>query len=151
ARHGVSQVGIGTVAYRDPYLIDRGAWDFAADRWSAAITLHEMLTGTRPSWSPQGASPRDPAAELVLAAERFDASVRDRLVQFFTTALKPEAAERHTSAARMRSEWKLCFAASVVPQMPAADSGERNPPPQTPVEDTPEADNTAHPTAKAVF
>jgi serine/threonine protein kinase len=110
-RHGPSQLNIGTVAYRDPYLVDRGAWDHAADRWSAAVTLHEMLTGTRPSWAPEGASPRDPEATLALAAERFDASVRDHLTQFFTKALASVASERHPSALTMREHWNRAVAA----------------------------------------
>lgn len=113
ARHGLSQLSIGTVAYRDPYLVDRGAWDFAADRWSAAVTLHEMLTGVRPTWTPNGCSPRDPEAKLSLAAERFDPSVRDRLVRFFSKALSRDATERQVTASEMRAQWNRCFASSI--------------------------------------
>lgn len=112
-RHGLSQLSVGTVAYRDPYLVDRGAWDFAADRWSAAVTLHEMLTGVRPSWTPSGCSPRDPDAKLELAAERFDPSVRDRLVRFFDKALSGDAEARHPTASEMRAQWNRCFASSI--------------------------------------
>lgn len=112
-RHGLSQLSIGTVAYRDPFLVDRGAWDYAADRWSAAVTLHEMLTGVRPAWAPSGCSARDPDAKLELAAERFDPSVRDRLVRFFGKALSSDQTERHTSASEMRAAWNRCFASSI--------------------------------------
>lgn len=43
-----AEVGLGTAAYRDPFLRDRGVYDGAAERWSAAVTLHEMVTGLRP-------------------------------------------------------------------------------------------------------
>src|SRR5690606_35407352 len=45
-----SEVDAGTAAYRDPFLHLRGQWDHHADRWSAAVTLHEMLTGERPDY-----------------------------------------------------------------------------------------------------
>jgi serine/threonine protein kinase len=105
ARLPVSEVQVGTAVYRDPYLrtAGRGAWDFAADRWSAAITLHEMLAATRPSFA--GGSSVGPDARLVLAAERFDASVRDDLVRFFEKALARATADRFTSAQEMRHAW----------------------------------------------
>ncbi|HEX9619008.1 MAG TPA: protein kinase [Polyangiaceae bacterium] len=136
ARHGVSQLGVGTTAYRDPYLVDRGAWDHAADRWSAAVTLHEMLTGTRPTWEPAGASARDPEAKLVLAAERFDASIRDRLTAFFAHALRPGAGERHESAAAMRLQWNQCFAAA--PQEAPSKAPPEEPAPSEPSTPEPE-------------
>jgi serine/threonine protein kinase len=109
ARNGRAQLNIGTAVYRDPFLRRRGAWDFAADRWSAAITLHELLTGVRPSFSVEGAAALEPDAELVLAAERFDASVREQLVRFFSKALHRDAAARFESADEMRHAWNTCF------------------------------------------
>ena len=35
----------GTPAYSDPFLTQRGRWDPAADRYSAAVTLFEMVHG----------------------------------------------------------------------------------------------------------
>lgn len=131
ARHGRSQIAVGTSVYRDPFLRQRGGWDFAADRFSAAVTLYEMLTGTRPGWEPEGAAGLDPDARLVLAAERFDASVRDRLTEFFTRALA--AADRHESAVAMRQAWNQCFAAPVaaavpLPRPPAESQDAADPP-----------------------
>ena len=100
----------GTAAYRDPFLRTRGAWDAAADRWSTAVTLHEMLTGVRASYGGPYGSSVDPDAKLTLAAERFDASIRDRLVRFFEKALARDASARFESAAAMRRGWIACFA-----------------------------------------
>ncbi|HVI01401.1 MAG TPA: protein kinase, partial [Enhygromyxa sp.] len=106
------KLDIGTAAYRDPYLWaeSRGRWDAAADRWSAAITLHEMLTGVRPHFVPEGASPLDPRVELVLAAERFDAARRDSLIEFFQRALARELGARFDSAREIKRAWSACFA-----------------------------------------
>ena len=94
-----TELNVGTSAYRDPFLPDRAAWDYAADRWSAAITLHEMLAGARPSF---GGSAIAPDAKLRLSAERFDPAARDRLVEFFECALARDVTRRFPSAARMR-------------------------------------------------
>lgn len=95
----------GTELYSDPFLPRRGRWDPAADRWSAALTLHELLTGVRPSWTPRGASPLEPGATLQLARERFDPAARDRLTTFFRQALAPEAADRFPTARVMLAAW----------------------------------------------
>lgn len=124
----------GTPAYRDPFLDRRGRWDPAADRWAAAVTLHELLAGTRPRW---GAAPAGPAGagegelpavatddEITLAAERFDASIRSRLVAFFRRALARDVAARWASAEQMRTEWVACFATApwtAVATAPARD------------------------------
>lgn len=119
---GRTHLNVGTAVYRDPFLRLRGSWDAAADRWSAAITLHEMLTGVRPSFSVQGAIALDPAAELVLAAERFDASVREQLVQFFTQALQRDAAARFASAVEMRHVWNRCFGPAASADVQASEA-----------------------------
>ena len=102
-RAAATELHLGTSAYRDPFLRQRGAWDFAADRWSAAITLHEMITGVRPGL---GEVPSlEDTSTLVLAAERFDAAARDRLVAFFEKALARDAVDRFLSARDMRLAW----------------------------------------------
>lgn len=109
ASAALSQVGVGTTVYRDPFLRLRGAWDFAADRWSAAVTLHEMLTTVRPSFEPEGSTAIDPDARIVIAAERFDATVRSALARFFARAFEREAAARFESAEAMRRAWNRAF------------------------------------------
>ena len=105
-------VALGTAAYRDPFLRARGAWDSAADRWSAAVTLHEMLTGVRPGFGDRGGTALDDQAALRLAAERFDPAVRDRLIAFFEKALARDVEARFADAADMRRAWNLCLAAT---------------------------------------
>ncbi|MCB9631944.1 MAG: BREX system serine/threonine kinase PglW [Sandaracinus sp.] len=108
---------LGTAAYRDPFLDLRGEWDTAAERWSAAVTLHEMLTGVRPSFDGVAL---DPNAKLKLAAERIDPSVRDALVAFFERALAREVEARFGSAEEMRRAWVAAFAAPVTKKAEAA-------------------------------
>ncbi len=102
----LTELAVGTAAYRDPFLRGRGAWDHAADRYSAAVTLHEMLTGVRPSWDGEGGSALDDRSELTLAAERFDAAARDGLLKFFRQALARSLEERFASASDMRKAWE---------------------------------------------
>lgn len=117
-----SEVRLGTPAYRDPFLSQRGQWDDAADRYSAAITLHELLTGERPRWGTSDiASSTDD--EITLAAERFDATVRDRLVDFFRQALARDVGKRFPTAERMRIEWVACFSSTAVSPRGADDVG----------------------------
>lgn len=97
-----SDIQVGTASYRDPFLRLRGTWDTAAERWSAAVTLHEMLTGIRPSFD---RPVLDPEATLLIAAERFDPAVREPLRVFFETALAKDTDLRFTSADAMRRAW----------------------------------------------
>jgi len=115
-----TEIRLGTPAYRDPFLAQRGRWDDAADRWSVAFTLHELLTGERPRWGAADiASATDD--EISLSAERFDATVRDRLVTFFRQALARDVAKRFHSAETMRTEWVACYASAPAPALDAAE------------------------------
>lgn len=114
-----SEVTAGTPVYRDPFLVRRGKWDEAADRWSAALTLHEMLTGVRPRFPSGDMAAVASTEEITLSAERFDASVRTRLLSFFRKALAREVETRYESAEAMRKEWMACFAHSAPAEPPA--------------------------------
>jgi serine/threonine protein kinase len=105
----------GTPGYLDPFLDERKPrrWDASAERYSAAVTLHEMATGTLPQW---GDGRQHPAtlptdAVPVLAAERFDPAVRDGLTRFFRTALARDPKERFDTAEAMRAAWRDLFRA----------------------------------------
>ena len=101
---------------------ERGIWDAAADRFSAAVTLHELVTGKRPSPGEGG--------RLTLAAERFDPSVRDALTAFFEKAFAPEVKDRWDRAEAMRHAWIACFDGRAVadPEAPAAEPAPEGPP-----------------------
>jgi serine/threonine protein kinase len=105
ARVPLAETRVGTAVYRDPYLRTEGrtGWDYHADRWSAAITLHEMLAGTRPTFS--GGSALEPEAKIAIAAERFDPSVRDELQRFFERCFARDVSARFGSAEDMRHAW----------------------------------------------
>lgn len=108
---------LGTPVYRDPFLQQRGRWDEAADRYAAAVTLHEVLTGERPRWGSADIASAT-TEEITLSAERFDATVRDRLLAFFRRALARDLSKRFPTADEMRTEWVACFAATA-PALPA--------------------------------
>jgi hypothetical protein len=111
AEVALTELGIGTAAYRDPFLPRRGRWDAAADRYSAAVTLYELLTGQRPVLEADGAA--------TLAAERFDPSVRAALVALFQTAFAAAVSDRHATAEDMRRAWERAFEAQ--PQVEVDD------------------------------
>ncbi|MCE9575765.1 MAG: protein kinase [Deltaproteobacteria bacterium] len=106
----ITELRVGTAAYRDPFLPDRRMWDHAADRYSAAVTLHEILTGVRPTRRDDGT--------LEVAAERFDPSARAALIAFFARALLPVAADRFETADDMRHAWIACFGSRAVAEAP---------------------------------
>jgi serine/threonine protein kinase len=102
----LDELGVGTAVYRDPFLVERKRWDTAGDRWSAAMTLHEMLTGERPRFTGPAL---DPASQLALTPERFEVA-REELLAFFQRALARDAEDRFPSAEAMKRAWSRCFA-----------------------------------------
>ena len=103
----------GTPKYRDPFLSLRKAprWDAYAERFAAAMTLHEMATGQLPTW---GDGQSDPALiddEVSVDAELFDPAVREALTKFFRTALARELRDRFDNGEEMRRDWFRCFEA----------------------------------------
>ena len=111
-----NHIMVGTPGYRDPGLRLRGRWDAAADRFSAAVTLYEMLVGIRLELAQGAAGQR--ANDPLIRAERFDAAVRDRLVEFFSRALHPDAERRFVSAEEMRHEWLGALTARFTQPLP---------------------------------
>lgn len=95
-------LSVGTSGYRDPMLHARGRWDFAADRYAAAITLYEMLTGVRPDFY-------DVSRPVPVVADRFDPAVKDGLAEFFRIAFERDIDARHPSAEDMRRRWTTAF------------------------------------------
>ncbi|MCW2748973.1 MAG: pglW, partial [Aeromicrobium sp.] len=108
-----TSLGAGTPGYLDPFLPERPGkrWDPAADRYAAAATLHEMATGTRPTWGDGKTDPLHLTDEVPkLDAELFDPSVREPIVRFFERALHRRPAKRFDTPDEMRQAWRAVFA-----------------------------------------
>ena len=113
AKAPLENINVGTEGYRDPFLVNRRPqrWDLAAERYSVAVTLYEMTlgAGVLPQW---GSGKSDAALtddELVIDAEKFDASVRDGLVHFFRKSLHREPEGRYGNAYDMQTAWRQVF------------------------------------------
>ncbi|MFD0816869.1 BREX system serine/threonine kinase PglW, partial [Micromonospora zhanjiangensis] len=104
------QITAGTTAYLDPFLGPprRLRFDAAAERFSAAVTLYEMATGTLPRWG-DGANPAVIDDEVTLDPAAFDPSVATRLVGFFTKALARDTAKRFDTVDEMTDAWRAIF------------------------------------------
>lgn len=111
----LDRVDVGTRGYVDPFLRNRGAFDPAADRYSAAVVLYELCTGARPIYGDGTAEPSLVDSSLTLDPAMFDASVADGLVVFFGRALAPDATDRFGTPGDMRRAWTEAFRAAHEP------------------------------------
>lgn len=118
----LSDMLTGTRGYRDPFLGTdrRPSYDDAAERFAAAVTLHEMASREVPAWGEDGTDPRF-VDEVTLSSELFDAALREPLAAFFRRALHPDAEQRFLSAGAMRQAWRQVFAAAD-DELPAAST-----------------------------
>jgi serine/threonine protein kinase len=102
-------VSAGTDPYRDPWVMTRGRWDRPADRYSAAVILYEMITGTRPP------IPRPTAGEVSFASDALYDACRAPLTKFFRRAFVGKATERFQSADQMLAAWRQAFREAKAP------------------------------------
>lgn len=105
----------GTEGYLDPFIgtLTRTAYDSHAERYAVAVTLYEMASGELPKWGDGSVLPRatDPKEfpHPTIAADAFDAAIRDGLVRFFRKALHRDATQRFPELKPMRDAWKKIF------------------------------------------
>jgi len=104
-------IRLGTPPYLDPFLPLRKTprWDHHAERFGAAMTLHEMATRALPVWGDGGSAPHLIADEVTLNAELFPESLRERLVGFFRKALARKVADRFDNTEEMLDAWRRVF------------------------------------------
>ncbi|MCK7580652.1 MAG: hypothetical protein MZV65_36800 [Chromatiales bacterium] len=102
-------VNAGTWIYMDPFLRRRGIWDGYAERYACALTLHEMAAGTLPVWGDGSADPATLKTEITLDSERFDASIRQQALAFFSKALARDHRRRFDNAEQMLRTWRKVF------------------------------------------
>ena len=123
---GTVAVTAGTPPYLDPFLgaPGRGRYDSAAERYSAAVVLFEMATGTTPRFGDGLSDPASVPDEAAIDGSMFDPAHADALAAFFRTALARDARQRHASAADMLSAWQAVFAGSPTLDEPAETTAE---------------------------
>jgi hypothetical protein len=101
----------GTRPYLDPFLPLRPQrrWDLHAERYAAAVTLHELVAGIPPIWGDGATEPLVTEDEATIATDRVDPALREGLRDFFTKALRRNAEERFDNAEDMLREWRRAF------------------------------------------
>lgn len=101
----------GTRPYLDPFLALRPQrrWDLHAERYAAAVTLHELVAGLPPTWGDGATEPLVTEDEATIATDRFDPTLREGLRDFFTQALRRNAEERFDNAEEMLRDWRRAF------------------------------------------
>lgn len=106
-------IRLGTPPYLDPFLSLRKntRWDHHAERFGAAMTLHEMACGSGvfPQWGDGGSAPHLIDAEVSLRPELFPESLRERLVEFFRMALARQVKDRFDNTEEMVTAWRHVF------------------------------------------
>ncbi|MDQ3647623.1 MAG: BREX system serine/threonine kinase PglW [Actinomycetota bacterium] len=109
--------GAGTPPYLDPFMAapPRGRFDLHAERFAAAMTLHEMAGGQLPRWGDGLSDPASIEAEVTVEPELFAPAVAKRLAEFFRRALARSASERFDTAEEMLRAWRECFTGTAVP------------------------------------
>ncbi|MCC6436028.1 MAG: NERD domain-containing protein, partial [Acidimicrobiales bacterium] len=131
----LDRIEAGTAGYVDPFLKlpGRGAWDLHAERYAAAVTLYELVTGTRPRYGNDGADPAMTTAGPTIDRAAFDPAIANGLTGFFTRALARNIADRFDTADEMLQAWRRAFAAAAQPATPtvhpepAAGPGDASP------------------------
>ncbi|MER6554789.1 BREX system serine/threonine kinase PglW [Streptomyces sp. NPDC001725] len=102
----------GTRGYLDPFLgsTRRSVYDDHAERYAAAVTLHEMASGERPVWGDGQTDPRmSEDVDLFVAAELFEPGLRDGLTGFFQRALHRDIDRRFDTFKQMEDAWRQIF------------------------------------------
>lgn len=119
-----SDTDAGTPPYLEPFLGGDRPFDLAAERYAAAVTIHEMATGETPTW---GDGRSDPAflpgdVEATLLIEAMDEALHEPLTAFLARALRRDPAERFDTAEDMLRAWNDVFTGWEAPPGDAGDA-----------------------------
>ena len=111
----VTDLQAGTPRYLDPFLADRRRkqWDLAAERYAAAVTLHEMATGSLPRWGDGLTAAALTEGEVHVDSDVFPSEVRSGLTKFFQKALARRPSDRFADATQMREAWSRAVTGSL--------------------------------------
>ncbi|MCA1699682.1 MAG: protein kinase, partial [Actinobacteria bacterium] len=108
SRAPTDQIRAGTPDYIDPFLgtQERPRWDLAAERYAAAVVLHEMATGSPPRWP---ANARVIEDEVTLNRDALPREVAAPLGDLLARALRRDAGQRFDTAEEMLAAWRRIF------------------------------------------
>ena len=136
SRAGATAVTAGTQNYLDPFLDDpgRGRFDSAAERYSAAVVLFEMATGSLPRFGDGLSDPASLREEATIEPELFAPAVAVQLTAFFRRALARKAAGRYDTASDMLAAWQAAFAPVPRSSPEDADESAADARPETPLD-----------------
>jgi serine/threonine protein kinase len=111
SRTPIDNIRAGTIPYLDPFISLRKPprWDLTAERFSVAMTLYEMATGTLPKWGDGQSNPEVLDCEVMIRSELFDPQLRESMTAFFKKALKRNYKERFDNASEMLRAWRDLF------------------------------------------
>ena len=111
SRAPIETITAGTRPYLDPFLLDRRPprWDLHAERYAVAVTLHEMLASTPPTYGDGLTDPRLTEGDATIAIDHFDPALRDGVAAFFYRALQRDPADRFGNAEEMLRAWREAF------------------------------------------
>ena len=118
ARTPAENVLAGTRHYLDPFLQTRKPprWDTHAERFAAAVTLHQMAAGSLPRWGDGQSEPAVLDCEATIDADAFEPAVREDLTAFFRKALRRDYRRRFDNAEEMLRAWRQLFLAAARPE-----------------------------------
>ena len=91
-------------------------WDTHAERFAAAVTLHQMAAGSLPRWGDGQSEPAVLECEATIDADAFEPAVREGITAFFRQALRRDYRERFDNAEEMLRAWRQLFLAAARPR-----------------------------------
>ena len=118
ARTPAENILAGTRHYVDPFLQTRKPprWDTHAERFAAAVTLHQMAAGSLPRWGDGQSEPAVLDCEATIDADAFEPAIREGMTAFFRKALRRDYRERFDNAEEMLRAWRHLFLAAARPE-----------------------------------
>ena len=125
ARTPAENILAGTRNYLDPFLQTRRPprWDTHAERFAAAVTLHQMAAGSLPRWGDGQSEPAVLDCEATIDADAFEPAVREDMTAFFRQALRRDYRERFDNAEEMLRVWRQLFLPAARPETDTDHAG----------------------------
>lgn len=121
SRAPLESIQAGTRPYLEPFLVHRKPrrWDTAAERFAVAVVLHEMATGSPPTWGDGKSDPASLSCEVTIDADHLEPAVKEPLGAFFLKALRRNPKERFDNAHDMLWAFQKALEGADRPTIPS--------------------------------